>query len=224
MIGDAQWWVEWYKFSDEVEHREYIYKVLEFYEKSSIIQMKRLFFPLLIAIFTRKHMAKFKIETGDNNEILRTVSESIRINEIKNYRSLAEDMVKYIKNPDNGGVGLAAPQIGTNKRIIVVSLMRDYEDEGYRTIAMLNPEIIEHSEEKCTSEEGCLSVPGESGDVKRWTWIKVTFLDPEGKKYALKLENLAARIVQHEIDHLDGILFTDKVEEKVVLKSKKNPE
>lgn len=126
-------------------------------------------------------------------------------------------MVKHIKNPDNGGVGLAAPQVGINKRLIVVSLMKDYEDENYRTIAMINPEIIEHSSETCIDTEGCLSVPGESGEVTRYNWVKVTFLDPEGRKYAMKLENLAARIVQHEIDHLDGVLFTDKVEEKIIL-------
>ncbi len=97
-------------------------------------------------------------------------------------------MVKYIKNPDNGGVGLAAPQVGVNKRLIVVSLMKDYDEETFRTIAMLNPEIIEHSEDMCTDQEGCLSVPGERGDVERWCWVKVTFLDPEGKKYAMRLE------------------------------------
>lgn len=162
-------------------------------------------------------MAKLKIETWDENEILRTVSETIKPSELKQYRSLAEDMVKHIKNPDNGGVWLAAPQVWHNKRLIVVSLMKDYEDEMFRTIAMINPEIIEHAEERVTDSEGCLSVPGESGDVERWAWVKVTFLDTEGKKYAMRLENLAARIVQHEIDHLDGILFTDKVEEKLML-------
>lgn len=162
--------------------------------------------------FTSTIMAKLKIETWDENEILRTVSDTIKPQELKQYRSVGEDMIKYIKNPDNGGVGLAAPQIGLNKRLIVVSLMRDYEDENFRTIAMINPEIIEHSNDTCTDTEGCLSVPGESGDVMRWAWIRVVFLDLEWKKYSLKLENLAARIVQHEIDHLDGILFTDKVE------------
>ncbi len=157
-------------------------------------------------------MPKLKIETWDDNEILRSVSEIIKPNEIKKYQPLALDMIKYIKNPDNGGVGLAAPQVGVNKRLIVVSLMKDYEDENYRVIAMVNPDIIEHSEEKVKWEEGCLSVPGETGDVLRWPWIKVSFVDPEGRKYALKLENLSARIVQHEIDHLDGILFTDKAE------------
>jgi len=60
-------------------------------------------------------------------------------------------------------------------------------------------------------------VPGETGNVPRWKWVKVNFLDPDGKKYSMKLENLAARIVQHEIDHLDGILFTDKVEGESLL-------
>lgn len=62
-------------------------------------------------------------------------------------------MVKYVKNPENGGVGLAAPQVGVNKRIIAISLMQTYDDEEYRTIAMINPEIIEHSEEMCLDEE-----------------------------------------------------------------------
>lgn len=155
-------------------------------------------------------MSKLTIETGDDNEILRSISDTIKPAELKQYRALAESMIKYIKNPDNGGVGLAAPQVGVNKRLIVVSLMKDYEDETYRVIAMVNPDIIEHAETKVKWEEWCLSVPWENGDVERWDWVKVSFVDPEGRKYALKLEGLAARIVQHEIDHLDGILFIDK--------------
>lgn len=89
--------------------------------------------------------------------------------------------------------------------------MRDYDDENYRTIVMINPVITEHSEETCLDKEGCLSVPGESGEVERWVWVKVSFLDIDGKKYALRLTDLASYIVQHEIDHLDGILFTDKI-------------
>lgn len=179
-------------------------ELLEFYEKIPIIQQYFVF---------SENMSKFTIQTGDENEILRTPSEPIKPQELRSYRGLADDMIKYIKNPDNGGVGLAAPQIWVNKRLIVVSLLRTYEDESYRTIAMINPEIREHSEELYSDTEGCLSVPGETGDVDRWAWIRVDFLDGEWKKYSLKLENLAARIVQHEIDHLDGILFTDKVEE-----------
>ncbi len=166
-------------------------------------------------------MPKLKIETGDDNEILRSISSPIRNDEIRKYKWLAEDMLKHIKNPDNGGIWLAAPQVGVNKRLIVVSLMRDYDDEEYRTIAMLNPEIIEHSEDIYSEKEWCLSVPGESGWVMRWMTIKVAFLDPDGKKYVMKLTHLAARIVQHEIDHLDGILFTDKIIESTLLETKK---
>lgn len=93
-------------------------------------------------------MPKLTIETGEDNEILRSVSDTIKPAELKQYRALADGMIKHIKNPDNGGVGLAAPQVGVNKRLIVVSLMKTYDDETYRTIAMVNPEIIEHAENK----------------------------------------------------------------------------
>lgn len=98
-------------------------------------------------------MPKLTIETGEENEILRSVSEKVRPDEIRKYRSLADDMVRHIKNPDNGGVGLAAPQVGVNKRLVVVSLMQDYDDENFRTIAMINPEIIEYSSDTCTDKE-----------------------------------------------------------------------
>lgn len=171
-----------------------------------------------IFLFPLDKMAKFQIETGEKNSILRNISTDIHPSELKNYRRLAEDMIKHIKNPDNGGVWLAAPQVGVNKRLIVVSLMKTYEDETFKTIALINPLITEHSEETCIDAEGCLSVPGETGDVTRWKWVKVSFLDIDGKKYTMKLTDLAARIVQHEIDHLDGILFTDKVENESLIK------
>ncbi len=158
-------------------------------------------------------MTKFQIEQWDTNSILRAVSQPVQDNEIRKYKSIAQDMIKYIKNPDNKWVGLAAPQIGISKRLIVVSLMNSYDDEIYRTIAMFNPVILEHSSDTCTDTEWCLSVPGETGDVKRWRTVRITFMDIEGRKQILSLENLAARIVQHEIDHLDGVLFTDKIEE-----------
>ena len=104
-------------------------------------------------------MIRFTIQTGKMNDILRTKSKPVITPELRKYLSLANDMVRYIKNPDNGGVGLAAPQIGVNKRIIAVSLMRDGDDENYRTIAMINPEIIEHTDELESDNEGCLSIP-----------------------------------------------------------------
>lgn len=151
------------------------------------------------------------IEKGDANEILRAVSLPVGASEFHNYKKLVDDMLKHIRNPKNGGVGLAAPQVGVNKRIIIVSLMKDYDDINYRTIAMINPVVTGHSEATTCDQEGCLSLPGESGDVVRWAEIDVEFYNIEGRKFALHLDNLAARIVQHEIDHLDGILFTDRV-------------
>ncbi len=161
-------------------------------------------------------MPKLKIETGTSNIILRTLSTSVWKWEIATYGDLIQSMLKHIKNADNGGVWLAAPQVGVNKRIVVVSLMKDYEDENFKTIALINPEIIEHSDERCSDKEWCLSVPWKSGDVIRWTWVKVRFLDPRGISYTMKLSDLAARIIQHEIDHLDGVLFIDKIESSFI--------
>ncbi len=166
---------------------------------------------------------KFTIQTGKTNEILRTKSEVVTPAELRKYTRLADDMVKYIKDPDNGGVGLAAPQIGVNKRIISVSLLRDADDENYRTIAMINPEITEHTNEMECDNEGCLSIPGEHGDVDRWKRIKVSYIDTSLRPQSILLSGLAARIVQHEVDHLDGILFTDraKKEENILIQMEK---
>lgn len=154
---------------------------------------------------------RFTIQTGKTNDILRMKSDPVTSTEFRKYIRFAEDMVRYVKNPDNGGVGLAAPQVGVNKRIIAVSLMRDGDDENYRTIAMINPEITEHTEEMESDNEGCLSIPGEHGDVDRWKRIKVTYIDNSLRPQSMLLSGLAARIVQHEVDHLDGVLFTDRV-------------
>lgn len=154
---------------------------------------------------------RFTIQTGKTNDILRTKSTPVTPAELRKYTHIAEDMVRYVKNPDNGGVGLAAPQVGVNKRIIAVSLMRDGDDENYRTIAMINPEITEHLEETESDNEGCLSIPGEHGDVDRWKRIKVSYIDSSLRPQSILLSGLSARIVQHEVDHLDGVLFTDRV-------------
>ena len=152
-----------------------------------------------------------KIETWLDNPILRKVSEEIKLSEIKKYVKLWKEMKKYIKNPDNGGVGLAAPQVWINKRLIVVSLFKNRDDKDAKTIMMINPKILEHSENIELDEEWCLSVPWEKWKVSRYKEIKLSFLDQKWNKKVLILNSLSARIVQHEIDHLDGILFVDKV-------------
>ena len=152
-----------------------------------------------------------KVQTWVNNEILRENSEVIKLSEIKKYEKLGNEMIKYIKNPDNGWVGLAAPQVWVNKRLIVVSLLRDRDDEDFKTIMMLNPEILEHSETTDKEEEGCLSVPGAKWKVERFLTIKLKYLDNKWKEKMLRLNGLSARIVQHEIDHINWVLFVDKL-------------
>lgn len=110
-----------------------------------------------------------------------------------------ETMIKY------DGVGLAAPQIGMDLRIAIV----DIDDES-GTIEMMNPKILETSGEQ-TGPEGCLSFPGIYGDVTRPFYVKIEALDRKGRKYTLEAEDFLARAIQHELDHLDGILFTSKV-------------
>ncbi len=153
----------------------------------------------------------FSIQTGKNNKILRTISEKIKINEIKKFSKLWEDMVKYIKSIKETWAGLAAPQIWINKRIICVSLFKSYDDKNYNTVYMINPEIISHSDKTEIDSEWCLSIPKEFWEVERFFTIKIKFLDWKWKENILILNWLSSRIVQHEIDHLDWILFVDKI-------------
>jgi len=106
------------------------------------------------------------------------------------------------------GIGLAAPQIDLNKRIIVA----DPDGEMKNRIALINPEIIYFSDAVGTYEEGCLSLPGLNANVVRPTEIKVKGLSPAGDTVEYAASGLFARVIQHEIDHLDGILFIDRIE------------
>ena len=104
----------------------------------------------------------------------------------------------------DSGVGLAAPQVGVSKRIILV----DEEEEGL--IVLINPEIV-HSEGEVIEEEGCLSVPGIYSQVKRSSKVTVKALNENGDPIEITKEGLTARALQHEIDHLNGILFIDRI-------------
>lgn len=150
-----------------------------------------------------------KIETWNDNPVLRKVADKINDKDYKKYLKLGKEMLKYIKDPDNWWVWLAAPQVGHSVRLIVVSLLRDREDDNFKTVMMINPEILEHSNEKKCDTEWCLSIPWEKWDVERYDSIKLTYLDDKKSRKTIILEWLSARIVQHEIDHLDGKLFTD---------------
>lgn len=154
-----------------------------------------------------------QIETWKDNAVLRTVCDPIKKDEWKKYIKLWKEMVAYIKNPDHAGVWLAAPQIGVTKRIMVVSLLRSWDDENFQTVMMLNPEILEASDETIDSiEEGCLSLPKtKKGFVARHKEIKLSYYDEKMKQKVLRLSDLASVIVQHEIDHLNGELYIDKL-------------
>ncbi len=106
------------------------------------------------------------------------------------------------------GVGLAAPQVGIPRQIAVINPEPENNDA---LIKMINPRIVWTSEETATLEEGCLSVPGIRGDVVRHLKIEVAFQDEDGREHALKAEGLLARIIQHELDHLNGVLFIDRL-------------
>lgn len=152
-------------------------------------------------------MAIRKIRT-DEDPILRKKSKTVT-NYNDRLKVLIDDMFETMDLAP--GVGLAAPQIGILKRIIVVDNREEDNDEGEEPMRfyMINPEIIEKDGEE-VSMEGCLSVPGKQGTVKRAKHIKVKYNDLEGKENLMEAEDFLARIIQHETDHLDGILYTDK--------------
>lgn len=116
------------------------------------------------------------------------------------------------------GVGLAGTQIGVMRRIIVVHLPEGYDEEGSPDVrlTLLNPEIVKgHGTE--LAMEGCLSIPGWIGEVPRMSMITIKAMDLDDRSVRIKAEGFFARVLQHEIDHLDGILFPDRMEEGVEL-------
>jgi len=130
----------------------------------------------------------------------------------KNLNSLIDDMVETMREAP--GVGLAAPQIGLSDRLIVVEYYEREEDEENeeapkKVWAVINPEIVKSSEETVMGVEGCLSIPGLLGEVERHQEVLVKGLNRHGKPMKIKAKGWLARIFQHEIDHLNGVLFTD---------------
>lgn len=140
-------------------------------------------------------------------------------------RRLLDDMLETMYA--DKGVGLAAPQIGISKRIIVVDdKVGEDGTPGPHPLYLINPEIIEKSDEMILFNEGCLSVPGQSAEVERHAKITVRYLDYHGKEQILEAEDYLAVILQHETDHLDGILYIDRISRlkrnMIIKKLKKN--
>ncbi|MBI4257162.1 peptide deformylase [Candidatus Uhrbacteria bacterium] len=140
------------------------------------------------------------------SDLLRKKSEPVSKEELagKEIQTLIDDLLDSMRLEN--GIGIAAPQIGVHKRVIIV-------DDGKGPAAYVNPEITARSIRKGHFiEEGCLSVPGIWGYVTRHKVVKVRALDRNGERVALKVKDLTSVIFQHEIDHLDGILFIDKAD------------
>jgi peptide deformylase len=149
-------------------------------------------------------MARLNIEMLGSEVLRKPAREVGEIDEA--LRLLAEDMFETMYAAE--GIGLAGPQVGVSRRIIVV----DVRQEGVEPMALINPRVIEAGSRTEKAEEGCLSIPGVSAAVERPEQVTVEALDIEGHPVRLEADGLLARCLQHEIDHLDGILFLDRVD------------
>ena len=138
------------------------------------------------------------------NKILRQKSLPVKkVN--KEIQTLMDDMLETMYAAP--GIGLAAVQIGVPKKIIVLDIARDYEAK--KPMYFINPEIVSSSKNKATYEEGCLSVPGQFAEIARSDQCYIKYLDYNGQKKELNAQGLLATCIQHEMDHLKGILFID---------------
>ncbi len=141
--------------------------------------------------------------------VLRTKAKKVKKIDASTQK-LIDDMIETMK--DAPGVGLAAPQVGVSLRVLVVETPEDEDDpQGGTQLQLINPEILKMDGEQ-VGEEGCLSIPGYVGIVKRAHDVTVKALNRKGKEVKVKARGYLARILQHEIDHLDGVLFTDRLE------------
>ncbi|WP_136657550.1 peptide deformylase [Nitratireductor sp. XY-223] len=138
--------------------------------------------------------------------VLRDKSEPVeRVDD--EVRTLADDMLETMY--DAPGIGLAAIQLGIPRRLLVVDCSK--EDEEKNPIVVINPEIVASSDERSTYEEGCLSIPDYYAEVERPAQVTVDYVDRDGKKQQIEADGLLATCLQHEIDHLNGVLFIDHI-------------
>ena len=142
-------------------------------------------------------------------KVLKHKAEDISI-DYPNLEQLIEDMFETMY--EASGVGLAAPQIGRSIRLFIIDASpfadEDAEMDGFRKV-FINPQIVEESGEKCNFNEGCLSIPSIREDVSRLSKIRIRYLDHDFNTLEEEYDGIKARIIQHEYDHLEGVLFTD---------------
>lgn len=176
------------------------------------------------AAFTAAERAK--IGTGDEimplttigNEadslLLRQVSKPLSRREVasEEFATLCRRMLSTVTNPENEGVGIAAPQVGILRRLVAV---QRFDKEGEPFEFYINPKIVEYGDDWELGGEGCLSVPDFRGDVLRAQSITISYRDTQYKLHREVIEGFTAVIFQHEIDHLDGILYIDHLDEDI---------
>ncbi len=153
------------------------------------------------------------------DKILRKKAKKVNEVDVKTIE-LIKNMFDTMRNAS--GIGLAANQVGSDKSIFVVDIsqVEDYEDT--KPIALINPKIIKRSEKKVLMEEGCLSIPDVREEVRRPESITIVYHDTDLKEHTLEADGLMARVMQHEYDHLQGILFTDLIPDELKKKYKKD--
>jgi peptide deformylase len=166
-----------------------------------------------------------QIESPDDKRVLKTRSYPIKTISPA-LRQLAADMFETMHAAN--GVGLAAPQIGITQRIVVIWIPAEVEERPDGTTVevapeenyvLINPQIVKASANEDLGQEGCLSLPGWYGEVPRAAWVTVEYQDLDGKyKRIRKAGGLLGRALQHEIDHLDGVLFTERIRDLSTLK------
>jgi peptide deformylase len=156
-------------------------------------------------------MARLEIRIYDDPILHEKARRIERITQ--SHKDLAADMIETMY--ESRGIGLAANQVGVLERIITVDTNWADRDgrkgQGPQPTAMINPEVLEEGTTDEACYEGCLSLPELEGEVWRPTWIRYRYLDLEGRAIELEASDLQARCIQHEIDHLDGILFIDRM-------------
>ncbi len=154
-------------------------------------------------------MALREITTFPDN-VLRKKAKQVEVFD-DNLQQLIEDMVVTMREAP--GVGLAAPQIGVAKRVIVVEFGHESEESIPKQLyVVVNPEIVDRSEKTVEGIEACLSVPGFAGEVNRSQVVTIRGQDSKGAQIKIRAEGWLARIFQHEIDHVNGVLYTDRAD------------
>ncbi len=153
------------------------------------------------------------IDNEADSLFLRQVSKSLSRRDVasEEFSTLCRRMLSTVRNPENEGVGIAAPQVGILRRVVAV---QRFDKEGEPFEFYINPKIVEYGEDWELGGEGCLSVPDFRGDVWRAQSIKISYRDTQYRLHREIVEGFTAVIFQHEIDHLDGILYIDHLDDE----------